>query len=466
MPNKPILSQRVLEQHTLSRYERERRTRKIVVIGSIVVAVLVLLLIGAFVYQQLVYEPNRAAATVGGKPITVSQLQARQKLQFANLQYSYSQLASQVQQLQSQSSGQDTSFLLQYYQQQLQQMGAQASTDQVARSALQALIDEKLIRQEAARRNISVTQQEVEREFQYSVGYYSPTLTPFPTYTPFTPAPTEKPAATATPAATVAPATGALTTTKALTATGPLTPTPTEGPLPTATPRLQPTSITQAQLEQDLQNGQQYYKSVGFPASDFMSVYETSLLTKKLQDAMASETPTMTQHYKFDYVRFNEAATATQYLNLLSTGKITFDEMITQSNTITQPVPIGLGAHDDWTSKDSVVNQYGPEVQAALESLPLNKPSGVITSPLTGAYFIVLPRGREVRALSESDLTTVQQKQYSGWLTAARADTKNVQNLVDPLSVMSASLKNSITTFQQNLMQSQGAPAPAPGTSP
>ncbi len=449
MPNKPILSQRVLEQHNLSRYERERRIRQYVVIGSIVVAVLVLALIGAFIYQQLVYEPNRAVAVVEGQSVSVTQVQAREKLEFANLQYSYNQLASQVQALQSQSSGQDNSFLIQYYQQQLQQIGSQSSIDQVANSSLQALIDDKLIRDEAARRGITVTQAEVAKEFQTSVGYYSPTLTPFPTYTPFTPEPTQTPAVTATP----------LTTTKALTATGPITPTPTEGPQPTATPRLQPTSITQAQLEQDLQNGQQFYQSIGYPANEFMQVYESSLLTQKLQKVMAGETPTKTLQFKFDYVRFNEVATATHYLQLLSTGQITFDEMITRANTITQPTSIGLGAHDDWMPASSVTDQYGSEVLSAVQSAPLDKPSGVITSQMTGAYFIVLPLGRQVRPLGESDLTLAQQKTYTDWLDAARADPNKVQKLIDPLTVMPATLKNDITTFQQNI--SQGAPAPS-----
>ena len=289
----------------------------------------------------------------------------------------------------------------------------------------------------------------MQHEFQYSVGYYSPTLTPFPTYTPYTPEPTLTPAATATP----------LTVTQALTSTGPITPTPTEGPLPTDTPRLQPTSITQAQLEQDLQNGQQFYKSIGYPAEDFMQVYESNLLAKKLQDLMASETPTMTQHYKFNYVRFNEVVTATQYLQKLTSGKITFDEMITQANTITQPVSIGLGAHDDWTSQASVTTDYGNAVLAALESGPLNKPTGVITSHLTGAYFILLPLGRGIRPLNQADLTTAQQKTYTDWLNAARADPNKVQKLIDPLTIMPAALKNDITTFQQNI--SQGAPAPS-----
>ena len=443
MPNKPILSQRVLEQHTLSRYERERRTRKYVVIGSIVVAIVVLALIGAFAYQQFVYEPNRTIASVNGETINVTQVQAREKLEFANLQYSYSQLASAVQQLQ-QSNDSQSSFLLQYYQQQLQQIVSQASTDTIARNALQALIDDKLIRQEASKRGITVTQPEVQKEFEQALGYYSPTLTPFPTYTPFTPAPTLTPTVTATPMATA----------KSITATAVMTPTPTEGPLPTATQRLQPTSISLADMEQGQKNGEEYYTTLGYTAGEFMRVYESNLLTTKLKEAIAQEVPTMTQHYKFDYVRFNEVATATQYLNLLSTQKITFSAMISEVNTITQPVSIGYGANGDWTSKDSVTSTFGDEVLAQLESASLDKPTGVITSQLTGGYFILLPLGREVRQLSESDLSQAQSNAYQAWLTAARADSNKVQSMVDPVTVMPSALKTNITEFQANYGQS------------
>ncbi len=245
MPKKPILSQRVLEQHTLTRYERERRTRKLVVIGSIITAIVVVLLIGAAVYQKLVYEPNRAVADVNGEPITVSQLQSRMRLQFADLTYTYSQLASSIQQLQRANDPNQT-FLVQFYQRQMQQMYNQASAEQIGSKALDALITDDLVRQEARRRGITVSQDEIQQEIEKSIGYYRVTLTPFPTYTPVTPAPT----ATATPLtmSVSLSQTAALSGTTALSPTAALTPTATATPAPTSTPRLQPTSITLAEL--------------------------------------------------------------------------------------------------------------------------------------------------------------------------------------------------------------------------
>ena len=440
MPNKPILPQHVLEQRTLSRYERERRTRKYVVIGSIVVAFLVLLLVVAAALQILVFEPNRAVAAVDGETITVQQVQARERLEWEDLAYNYSQLAQQVQQLQ-QANDENSSFLVQFYQQQLQQVIANASVDQVSRNALDALIDDLLIRQETKRRGIVVSPEDVQREIETSLGYYSPTLTPFPTYTPFTPEPT----------ATAISVTAPLTAPTPLTTSAELTPTPTAGPLPTATPRLQPTSITQAELESKRESGAAFYSSLGYQSQQFDSAYESSLLAKKLQDAFATEVPTKTQHYKFDYVRFNSVTTATEYAQLLASGQITFEAMITQVNAITQPESIGLGAQRDWTSQASVESQFGTEILAALEGQPLNQPTSVISSQLTSSFYIVLPLGREVRELDEADLSQAQSKAYSDWLTAAKADADRVQRMIDPATVMPNDLKTSIQDFQNNV---------------
>ena len=430
MSKKPILSQRILEGHSLSRYEREMRVRRNVVIGSIVVAFLVLLLGAAAVLQELVFEPNRGVASVNGETITAAQTRSRMKLEFADIGYNYNQLAQQVQQLQS-SNDQSSAFLVQYYQQQLQQVAARGTVAQVASTSLDALIDELLVRQEAKRRNISVSSDDVQHDVETSLGYYRATLTPFPTVTPFTPEPTATP----------------------LTVTQALTPTPTAGALPTATPRAQPTTISQAELQQSRDRGVKFYEDLGYSKDQFTHVYETSLLTRKLREAFAAETPKQEQHYKFEYIRFNTVATATEYLDLLRAGKLTFQAAITQANTITQPEAIGSGFSRDWTSKAIVESQFGNEVLAALESLSLDKPGDVITSSLTGGFFVLLPHGRETRDLSADDLQAAQQKKYSDWLTVARADENAVKRDIQPLDIMPNDLRKNIENFQQQVSQ-------------
>jgi len=450
MAKKPILSQRVLEQHTLTRYERERRTRKFVVIGSIVVTLVVILLIAAAVLQVFVFEPNRAVASVGSDTITVSQTQARMKLEFADLSYSFNQLAQQVQQIQ-QSKDPNQSFLLQFYQQQLQQMATQITEDQISSKSLDALVTDSLIRQEAKRRGLSVSSEDVAQEMEKSIGYYRVTLTPFPTYTPAPPLPT----------ATIAPITASFS----LTSTAPITSFATATPEPTATPRLQPTSITNAELQQGRDRGVQFYTSLGYPATQFDVIYESSLLTKKVQEAFAKEVPTQTQHYRFDYVRFNAIETATQYSQLLASGKISFEAMITAANTITQPASVGLGSKQDWMSKIAVEGQFGNEVLATLEGGALNTPSAVITSQLTGGFYLLLPLDRGIRPLDDSDLSQAQRKAYDDWLTAAKADKTRVDRKIDPLTILPKDVKTNIASFQSQL-SSSGLGGGATNTTP
>lgn len=430
MSKKPILSKRIAEGHSLSRYEREMRIRKYVIIGSVVVTFLVLLLVVAAVLQELVFEPNRGAASVNGETITAAQVRSRMKLEFADIGYNYNQLAQQVQQLQA-SKDDSSAFLVQYYQQQLQQVAARGTVAQVANTSMDALIDELLIRQEAKRRNISVSSDEVQQDVETSMGFYRSTLTPFPTITPFTPEPTATP----------------------LTVTLPITPVATEGPLPTATPRLQPTTISQAELEQSRERGVKFYQDLGYSKDQFSHVYETSLLTRRLQEAFAAETPKQAQHYKFEYIRFNTVATATEYLDLLRAGKLTFQAAITAANTITQPEAIGSGFSRDWTSKAIVESQFGNEVLAALESQPVETLGEVITSSLTGGFFVLLPHGRETRDLTEEDLKAAQQKMYSDWLTAARTDEKAVKRDLQPVDIMPNDLRKNIENFQQQVSQ-------------
>ena len=64
------------------------------------------------------------------------------------------------------SNDQNNSFLVQFYQQQLQQVSSRASVDQIARTSLNDLIDQALIRQEAA----YAAQQAIERKEAIIVG--------------------------------------------------------------------------------------------------------------------------------------------------------------------------------------------------------------------------------------------------------------------------------------------------------
>lgn len=390
--------------------DTEAQTRKIVLWGSFITLLLVVLLVGAAVLQIFVLEPNRAVASVGGQNITVSQLQKAMRMNLNSSYNQYSNMQNAVVQLQQQSQNDETSgFLLQLYQQQMQQVGAQITTDAVASGALDSLINEQLIRQEAKKRGITVSADEVQKELESVFGYYPVPLTPFPT---------------STPAPVVAGAT----------------------PAPTTEPQAQPTSVSQADYQTKYESAVKYFDSLGLGVDGLRGSYEVKLLSQKLQDALGKDVPTSAPAYQFDYLSFNAEADAQKALEQLNSGAA-FSQLISATNAITQPAVIGNGASLDWTSKYEVSSQFGAEILPALDAAALNKPTGIVTSTL-GGFNIFLVKGRDTRPLSASELQTQQQKPYTDWITKAQSDTAIVSRLEAPTKFIPAEVKTFITNFQ------------------
>ena len=511
IPTKPTRIQ-------LSRYEREQRTRKVVVIGAAAVAGIVLIMVLLAVLQITVWEPSRAVARVGPDLINVTQLQRRMKFEQAVAFQQYERMAGQVAQLQQQAQGNDQSnnFLLNFYQQQMQQLVGRAESSAVASAALDNLVTERLVRQESVKRGIAVSSDEVQKDVEKTFGLYRETLTPFPTDTPVptsTPAPTatstntavptatstNTPAPTATSTNTPAPtatATAAVTATVAIsgtvTATNTAIPTssPTSAPTasatskpttapsptatatatkfvtptvmviePTATPRLQPTTVTQDDFKVLFDRTLGSYSAIGFTEADYRTAVENNLYQEKLKAAFAKEVPNEAKHYKYDYIRFNTEDAAKAGLDKLGKG-VSMEALISETNNITQPAPIGNGvsANDTWISQFNVEQQTGPAVLAQLETLPIDKPSGVISSTTNGqpGFFVLMPKARETRALEANELKQMQEKAYGDWLEKTRTDASIVKREIEPITLIPADIKRA----SDNFMQRAGTGAP------
>jgi hypothetical protein len=414
-----------------SRLDRERRMRRFIILGSILVGVVTVVLVIAALLQMFVLEPQRAVASVAGQPISVTQLQKRMRYEQSQVVNQYNRLSQNIAQLQS-SNDPSNQFLLQFAQQQLQSIGQQGSAEAIAQTSISNLIDEKLIKDEANKRGITVSPEEVTAELERNFGLYRQTLTPFPTDTP-------APAATAT-----AIPTGTVTATVASTVT--------VTPLPSPTPRLQPTSIAEADFQLLYNRSLESYQSIGFTDADIRGLVESNLYQQKLQQVFADQVATEAPHFKFDYVRFNSDADAAKALEELTSNQITFPALITRTNEITQPQPIGNGGSVDWTPANVIEQQFGKEIADQLAVKAVGAPAGIFTSTLGGVY-VLLPQGREVRPLSESDLQQQQQQAFTDWLNQARNDATLVSKPVDPLTVIPADVRNAARNFLANFGQ-------------
>jgi TolA-binding protein len=407
----------------LSRYERERRTRKIVIYSAIAVGIITLAMIAAAAYQLLVYEPSRTVASVSGVPISVQNLQKRMQFNQASVINNANQLAGQLQQLQG--DDQQNAFLRQIYQQQFQQITAQGSAESIAQSAFDQMTDEILIKQEATKRGISASASEVQEQLEKQFGFYRSTLTPFPTNTP---APTDTPIAN----------------------TAGITQTPTA--FPTAEPRLQPTSIAQTDFDFQLSRRIEGLKSFNYTETDLRAFIESDLLRNKVQEAIGKEAPTTAPHFQFDYIRFNVITDAVKAADRLASRSIRFDALISETNAITEPTVIGSGGSVDWTSESSTRNQFGAEVLDQLSYKSIGAPTSIV-SATNGSFYILLPKGRETRALEESELKQEQRNRFDDWLSKSRVDSALVKKDIDPLTVIPATVRTRAEQFLQSVGQ-------------
>ena len=159
----------------LARVQREQRQIRYIQIGTIVVVVAVLLLIGYGILNQTVLKQLRTVATVNGEKITAQDFvdQARYSryslIRNAQNAYQFAQMFG------TQAGG--SSFISQ-----LQQIQLQLSPTTVGQDTVNRMIEDRLIRQEAKRLGITVTDEEINKGFEAAFGYY-PDGTPTPTMT-------------------------------------------------------------------------------------------------------------------------------------------------------------------------------------------------------------------------------------------------------------------------------------------
>jgi hypothetical protein len=189
----------------LARIERERQQTRYIMTGTFVVLGLVLLLVIYGVLDFSVVRPNQAVAKVDNDRITSREFVAVSKYMRSNLvqrYYEIQQFASMF--------GDDPS-MSQYLLSSQSQIMMQLDKEVLGEQVLDTLIEDRIIRQEAARLGITVSKEEVNKALEEAFGFYE-NGTPTPTV----PAPT-------LPVSTLSAAQLAL-----------ITPTPTIGP--TATP--------------------------------------------------------------------------------------------------------------------------------------------------------------------------------------------------------------------------------------
>jgi len=398
-------SKKVVSKKHLARLEREKIQRKYLITG---VTVALLLVVGLIIYgilDQTFFQKQKTVATVGNDKITQGEFQGRVRYARWQLIQQYNRTMQMAEMFGGLSSGNGS-----YFQNSLNQIQSQLDNPtNLGESGLAAIIDERVVEQEAAKQGITVTDKEVEDAIQQAFGFYA-NGTPTPAATRAM-APTSTLSAaqlaiiTITPTATMAPtATEVPTETPAA-----VSPTPTveSTPLPTSTP------YTIDGFKKQYQDFLTGMKAVDFPESEFRDAFRISLLRKKLSEKITADVAAKEDQVWARHILVSDEQAAKDVLARLQKGEnwasIAAEVSKDTSNKDT-------GGDLGWFGKEKMVKEFSDAAFAMK--------IGEISQPVKSSfgYHIIQVLGHEERELTSAELADKQNTAFEEWLTKAQAE--------------------------------------------
>lgn len=402
---------RTTKKH-VARLERERQQSKIIlyVFIGIIVSVVLLLIYG---YLDIKYfQLQKPVAKVDNTEILASQFEPRVRMQRQQLLGQYNQYQQYAQVF-----GMDV-------QQQLTDLETQLnSPETIGQSVLDQLINEQLIRLEAAKRGITVSDEELNEAKQSSFAFF-PNGSPTPTVTPTdvtlpenppeaykivteTPLPTATLNATSTPEATATkgPATATPTATLEPVAT------PTEGPTATVTPTSTPYTLEGFQTE--FQNGQDRMQKLGLSEKDYLAFFDFQVLQRKLQEEITADVKPVEKQVWARHILVADQAIAVTVIERLNNGE---DFAVLAKELSTDTGSAQNGGDLGWFGSGAMVAEF----EAA--AFALENPGDYTTTPVGSdfGFHIIQLIAKQDRPLTAQQYDTAKSKAFSDWLTAAR----------------------------------------------
>ena len=355
----------------LSRLEREaQQSRTILLVVGGVVALLVLV-VGFGFLRENVLILNEPVANVNGEQINTRDFQNRVRLTRLTLQQQVQRavaLGDQQSAQQYQSQLDDTSGL-----------GAQV---------LSSMVDEILLKQAAPEFGVTVQPDEVQVYLEEDLGYLR---------NPPTPAPTRTPAPTPT---VIEPITQ--------------TSTPTSTPFPTATP------ITKEGFNTLYNDQLSILATTGLTDADYRKIVELRLLAEKVNKAIASTVPTITEQIKFKYIRvaITDVPTVTDSVN--TNG---FEAVYQAVVSNTYPITTAIASETfEWVPQDeiSATTEFGPSIAETLFSTPISETALFNSNAAGTAGYVIFVQDRAVQPISASFMSSREQNAQEAWLEARR----------------------------------------------
>ena len=407
------IKQKITTKKHLARLERERIQRRYILIGALVVLLAVVILIGYGIIDQLYLQQIRPVANVNGEKITTKEFQALTRYNRQRLVNSALQTYDLVQYF-----GNDNATIYSIVNQ-LAQISNQLNPTQIGQETLDILIDAALIRQEADKRGISVSQLESDQFVSEAFGYY-------PEGT-FTPTPTNKPLSNSTlsPAqyALISPtplATATLVPTVTITVPVTLTGTPSLEPTetPTQSPTLTPTPYTEEGFKKIYQETlKQFQDTINFSEKDFTKIVTAQVYRTKLKTIILKELNISNEQEQVwaRHILVTDEQIAKEVLKKLADGG---DWTTLASEYSTDPGSKDKGGDLGWFGQGITVQEF--------EKAAFELKIGEISEPIKTQFgwHIIQVIGHEIRIIPDYEYEQLQEEKFTEWLNSIRENAE------------------------------------------
>ncbi len=356
----------------------------IFVVGGLILVVLIVALINEFVLV-----PGRSVATVSGEEISLDEWQDR-------VQYERAQrvvlLETQLVSFQG-----DVGIIQQFFGQTINEL---LNAEVLGEAILDQMINEKIIQQAAEERGIQISEADIDASIEENFNYYGGESPP--------PAPTAVPTTEPTPSVTPIPVDGVV-------AEPPVV--PTEGP--TSTPLPTPTAVSQDSFQEEYDSLIGDLDEYGADEVAFRETVRARLYLEALTEALAEEQQLAEEasHASLFIITYDTEEEAEAAL-----AEIRTSDFLTVWNTVRS-----MPANSEAEGKAPLAREILDRTEARLTvteneqiaeiafTLPPNVPSAAIEVDDSSGeeeakdYVLLMVSGLEVKALSESELQSLQQ---------------------------------------------------------
>ena len=412
---KPTQKPPVLTRKHLVGLERERFYNRLLLIGTMVVVAIVLVLVSWSWILEAFIQPGQVVATVEDTQIKGKDFIARAKLYRAQLVSNYLSVYQEYAYMVSLFGADATTRgqIDQEYSNRLYTFQYQLLPEVVGSLAINELVDDELLKREAAEMGITVSDAELEERIQFLFEYFpngtpttEPTVTTAPTSTlsaaqfaivSATPTASQTPIPSVTPTLAEE-ATSTPTTEPTVQATAALSPTPE----PTATPYT---------LEGFQTAVAGYSEAVDVTEEDFRAVIYSSLLREALKNAITADLPRTQEQVWARHILVATIEEAEAVLARLDEGEdwsaLAAELSLDTSNK-------DAGGDLGWFPKEQMVE---PFAKAAFELR-----IGQISEPVESEFgwHIIQVIGHEDRPLSNEQYEQLRQQALNDFLQTLR----------------------------------------------